>query len=115
MAYSLGRVIASLAAGLLLALSRIPAPAAHPLDPLSSDEIRAAVAALREAGLVDDATRFPLIDLAEPDKAEVMVWQPGQPEFRTAFVVARRERAVYEAVVDLAAGRVKTLRQIPHV
>ncbi len=115
MAYSLGRVIASLAAGLLLALSRIPAPAAHPLDPLSSDEIRAAVAVLREAGLVDDATRFPLIDLAEPDKAEVMVWQPGQPEFRTAFVVARRERAVYEAVVDLAAGRVKTLRQIPHV
>src|SRR5258708_6597210 len=60
--------------------------AAHPLDPLSAEEITAAVAVLRAAGLADPNTRFPLIALDEPAKAAVLAWQPGQPVGRAAFV-----------------------------
>jgi primary-amine oxidase len=88
---------------------------AHPLDALSADEITAAVATLHSAGLADAETRFPLIDLDEPSKAAVLAWQPGQPERRSAFVVARRDRTVYEGVVDLAAHAVTRWQAIPNV
>ena len=51
---------------------------AHPLDPLSVEEIETAVAVLRQAGDVDADTRFPLITLDEPDKTGVLAWRPGQ-------------------------------------
>jgi primary-amine oxidase len=80
---------------------------AHPLDPLSSQEIGIAVAELRRAGYADAAMRFALIDLDEPEKDAVLAWRPGQEVARKAFVVARRDRAVYEAVIDLVARRVE--------
>lgn len=80
---------------------------AHPLDALSAEEIAAAVAALRKAGDADNATSFALIALDEPDKAAVLAWRPGQPFDREAFVIARRDRVVYEGVVDLAARKVE--------
>jgi primary-amine oxidase len=88
---------------------------AHPLDPLSADEIAAAVTALRAAGLVDAGTRFPLIDLDEPPKAAVLAWQPGRPIARSAFVVARRDRTVYEGAVDLGTRSVTRWQAIPDV
>jgi primary-amine oxidase len=102
-------------AAILAVLCAVPDAAAHPLDPLSPDDIRTAIAVLRDQGLVDAATRFPLIDLDEPDKAAVMAWQPGRNEFRKAFVVARRDRTVYEGVVDLAARKVASWRAVPGV
>ena len=101
------------AAAILAVLCAVPGAAAHPLDPLSPDEIRTAVAVLRGQGLVDATTRFPLIDLDEPDKAAVMAWEPGQGEFRKAFVVARQSRTVYEGVVDLAGRKVDSWRAVP--
>lgn len=101
------------AAAILAVLCAAPDAAAHPLDPLSPDEIRAAVAVLRDQGLVDATTRFPLIDLDEPDKAAVMAWQPGQGEFRKAFVVARQNRTVYEGMVDLAGRKVDGWLAVP--
>jgi primary-amine oxidase len=89
--------------------------AAHPLDPLSAAEIRTAFTVLRDAGLVDAMTRFPLIDLDEPDKAQVLAWRPGGDEFRKAFVVARRDRAVHQGVVDLAGRNVESWRAVPGV
>jgi primary-amine oxidase len=89
--------------------------AAHPLDPLSADEISSAVAVLRAARLADADTRFPLIDLDEPPKATVLTWRSGQAIARTAFVVARRDRTVYEGVVDLAAHKVVRWQAIPNV
>ena len=50
-----------LGAFLFCALTAVGTGAAHPLDPLSADEIATAVAVLREAGDVDAATRFSLI------------------------------------------------------
>ncbi len=88
---------------------------AHPLDPLSAEEIDTAVAALRDAGDVDAETRFALIALDEPDKRAVLAWQPGQPFTRKAFAVARRDRKVYEALVDLAARKVERWEAVPGV
>ena len=99
----------------LLAFAVAPGAAAHPLDPLSAPEIETAVSVLRAAGLVDKATRFALIDLDEPSKAAVLGWRPGQPSARKAFVIARRNRVVDEAVVDLTARKVDRWEAIPGV
>jgi len=88
---------------------------AHPLDSLSREEIAVAVAVLREAGHIDTATRFALIDLDEPRKADVLAWKPAEPVIRKAFIVARRERTVYEAMVDLGARKVERWEAVPNV
>src|SRR5262249_2928603 len=72
-------------------------------------------AELRRAGYADRATRFPLIDLDEPDKEAVLAWRPGQPVTRKAFVVARRERTIYEAVGALVALKGERRQAIPEL
>ena len=47
------------------------APAPHPLDPLSAQEIRAAAAAVRRDCATGDGWRFAAIDLREPAKREL--------------------------------------------
>ena len=89
--------------------------ATHPLDPLSSDEIVAAIDALRQAGDTDATTRFALIDLDEPDKSAVLAWQPGQPFVRRAFVIARQRSTVYEGIVDLTGRKVGRWQAMPNV
>jgi primary-amine oxidase len=84
------------------------AVSAHPLDALSAEEIATAAAALREAGDADGATRFALIGLDEPEKPQVLAWRPGQAFARKAFVIARRDRTVYEGVIDLATRQVES-------
>ena len=99
----------------LIVLYGACASVAHPVDSLSREEIAAAVAVLREAGHIDAATRFALIDLDEPRKADVLAWKPADPFIRKAFIVARRDRTVYEAVVDLGARKVERWQAIPNV
>ena len=108
---------AALAIAILVkAVSAVAAdPASHPLDPLSATEIKTVVAVLRAAGYADDGTRFASIDLDEPDKTAVLGSEPGQPVSRRAFVILRRDRVVYEAVVELAARRVERWTAIPGV
>jgi primary-amine oxidase len=103
-----------LVAGIAI-LQGAPAVAAHPLDPLSSSEIESAVSVLRGSGDTNAETRFVLIDLDEPNKQDVLAWKPGQPFPRRAFVIARRDRTVYQGVVDLGARRVENWRAVPHV
>jgi primary-amine oxidase len=99
----------------LIILHGPPALAAHPLDALSGKEIAAAVAVLRASGEIDAETRFALIDLDEPPKADVLAWKPGQSFVRKAFIVARRDRTVYEAVIDLGARRLERWEAVPNV
>ena len=108
-------LLSALAAFVLQIACSDHSTAAHPLDPLSHDEIEIGVAALRKAGTIDATTRFALIDLAEPDKAEVLTWRPGQPFVRRAFVVARQRQRVYEGMIDLAASKVEHWQAIPDV
>jgi primary-amine oxidase len=89
---------------------------AHPLDPLTAEEIRQAAAILRRdrgVGVVGSAWRFASIELREPAK----------PEMHTASQTARREAIVvcwdrsdgqaYRSVVSLDGDAVMTWEDLP--
>ena len=96
---------------LTAATGTAPAPAAasvavtHPLDPLTTDEIRVAVQVARAEPRLANAS-FPSIAVHEPAKASVLAWQPGQPIVRHARVQAMTGDRTYELVVDLTGRRV---------
>ncbi|WP_406693065.1 primary-amine oxidase [Saccharopolyspora sp. ID03-671] len=71
-----------------------PTTTAHPLDPMSAEEVDALRAALEDAGLLGEHVRFTFVAPEEPDKAAVLAHRPGEP-------VDRRFRAV---LLDLATG-----------
>jgi primary-amine oxidase len=81
----------------------------HPLDPLTADEIRRAVELVRAER--SGTLRFVSVSLNEPDKRHLATW-PNGPIARKAEVVALQpvEESAFEAVVDLDAGSVETLR-----
>ena len=75
-----------------------PTTVAHPLDRLTADEIRGAVAVLKGAGLLGDTVRLPVLALEEPLKADVLALRSGEaPD--------RRVRAV---LLDTATGRARS-------
>src|SRR5262249_10221535 len=80
-----------------------PAPARHPLDPLSAAEMADAVKILRERKKLGDSYRFVSCVLLEPAKQVVLDHKPGQPFPRQAFLVLldNATGTGYEAVVDL--------------
>jgi primary-amine oxidase len=78
---------------------RAPTTVVHPLQRLAADEIDAARELLARSDLLTDTTRFALLALAEPDKAEVLAYRDGDP-------VDRRVRAV---LLDVATGRSRTV------
>lgn len=78
--------------------------AAHPLEPLTSEEIAATTDLLRDLRSLQPTARFVFVELHEPAKSAVLAWQPGdEPLPREAHVVLyeRSERATYDAVVSL--------------
>ncbi len=105
----------------LLAAGQAPgvevADAAHPLDPLSKEEITTAVEVLKAAGKVSESSRFPIIVLHEPPKAEVLSYKPGDPMRREAFVVVyeRASNQTFEAIVDLKARQLLSWKEIAGV
>ncbi len=78
----------------------------HPLAPLSSDEIAAAVAVLTAAGAVGTDPRFAWVALAEPDKAALLAGSTP-PRRAECVVVDRATGVTHEAVVDLDARRIE--------
>ena len=84
-----------------------PASPTHPLDGLSAAEITAVLKILRDAGLTDDKSFFPLIELHEPDKAAVLAWKDGDPLQRQAYVNFRGPKGTQEALVDISGARVQ--------
>jgi primary-amine oxidase len=87
-----------------------PRPAAaapaHPLDPLTADEINRASGILREQKNLPDDVLFPVLTLHEPPKEKVLAHQPV-PREAFAVVYNRKTNETSEAVIDLAANRVK--------
>jgi primary-amine oxidase len=102
-------------------LSYIPSaqagPTEHPLDALSKDEIVATVDVLKAQGKITESTRFPLIELHEPPKDEVVALQTGRPMRREAFVLAyeRGSNRTFEAVVNLKAKTLLSWKEISGV
>jgi primary-amine oxidase len=78
----------------------------HPLDPLSAEEIRAAVHTLRAQGAGGASLRFVSVNLHEPDKAELEAMGAGGSLDRRAFIVVidLDARRVFEAVASLRDG-----------
>ncbi len=86
--------------------------AGHPLDALSSLEYSAVIAALKRAGRVNDASRFPLITIREPDKSKVLQWKVGKALPRRAFAIVKNGRETFEAVIDLSTSRVTSWQPV---
>ena len=93
---------ASLTFGLPIVL-----PPPHPLDPLSRQEIVRAIGAIGRSGHATASTRAALVTLAEPEKAEVLAWQQEAPVKRRAFALIRNDAQLFEAEVDLVAGKLE--------
>ena len=72
---------------------------AHPLDPLTADEFRAAAAILRRDSGVDERWRFASIELREPSKDVVRGFTPGDPirARRGSICWNRDDGAAYKA------------------
>jgi primary-amine oxidase len=93
---------------------------AHPLDPLSKDEIRAASRALRTMDGFPEGGRFAILTLDDPAKEEVLSFRPGSPYHRDVFAVVldRAKSQTFEAVVDVRRIEkpvVRSWKKIPGV
>ena len=75
--------------------------AKQPPDGLTASEIWTAYEVLQASRKVDADTRFPMVQLHEPPKEEVLAWKPGQALRREAFLVVRQGPQAFEAVVDV--------------
>jgi primary-amine oxidase len=97
------------------ALAQGGAGAAHPLDPLSKDEIKATVEVLKASGKISAASRFPLIALNEPPKQEVLAFKAGSQMRREAFAVVyeRASNKTSEAIVDIKNKSVISWKEVP--
>lgn len=114
---------ALLAAGLVLA-SVQPAAArtaavahAHPLDPLSDDEIKRSIVLFRADSRFPKDGIFPILDLLEPSKEEVLAWKPGtaMPRRVQAVVYSRSQRTTHEGEADLVTGKITRWEARPGV
>lgn len=89
----------------------------HPLEPLTAEEVAAAVAIARAQHNLGEKMRFPTVVLNEPPKSVVLNFKDGDEIEREAFVVIlnNAEGATYEAIVSLTTGTVKSWQHIPDV
>jgi len=80
----------------------------HPLDPLTVDEINAAIAVIENYSKFPQGAFFPIVALKEPRKEDVLAWSPGKSFKRQAFanVYDRGRNQLFEVIVDLIAKRV---------
>jgi primary-amine oxidase len=87
----------------------------HPLDPLSPEEIRAAIAVVKQSGRIGGRTRFVIVRLHEPAKSDVLAFQKGGAWEREAFLVLldNADGATCEAIVSLTGAKIKQWSQVP--
>jgi primary-amine oxidase len=97
--------------------TQAPTQTRHPLDPLSANEYRSVVAALRREHDVDQRWRFASIDLAEPPKTDIQSNDLGDPRERTASAVlwSREDGKAYKALVSISQDRVISFDHVPDV
>ena len=81
---------------------------AHPLDPLSTEEIKRACELLLAEKQLSPDTRFAMVHLHEPAKASVLAFRPGDAFERCAFLMVFHAKTgeTHEAVVNLTLGTV---------
>jgi primary-amine oxidase len=91
------------------------APAFHPLDPLSLEELRIATETVRRERGLGPQHRFPLTRLEEPTKTDIKGWERGADLKRLAFVLVldRQTGEAFEALVDVRAGVIAGVKPLP--
>jgi primary-amine oxidase len=89
----------------------------YPLDPLTATEMRKVVQILKDSKTTSGKDIFNIINLKEPPKNEVLAYKPGAPFRREAFTsfYDYSKNGVTEAVVDISAGKVISVKNIPNV
>ncbi len=87
----------------------------HPLDGLTAPELWASYEVLQASGKVNPKTRYPLVQLKEPPKEEVLAWKPGQLMHRQTKVVVKQGPLTFEAIVDLDAKKLVSWNEIKGV
>jgi primary-amine oxidase len=104
-----------MAVNLTSTASKTTAP--HPLEPLSPEEIVAAVAIVRTSGKLGPKARFVTVVLHEPPKQVVLEYREDTPIEREAFVITldSADGATYEVVVSITAAAIKSWMLIPGV
>jgi primary-amine oxidase len=89
--------------------------AQHPMDGLTASEIWTAYEVLQASHKVDADTRFPMVQLHEPPKEEVMAWRPQQSMRREAFLVIRQGVQMFDAVVDVNGKKLVSWTELKDV
>ncbi|SNZ14750.1 primary-amine oxidase [Terribacillus aidingensis] len=89
----------------------------HPLEPLTAEEIEQAVRILKDEKQLGERVRFSTVVLNEPEKEEVLNYQPGEIFNREAFIIAldNESEQTHEAVVSITDKKVKSWEHIPGV
>ncbi len=90
----------------------LPPAVHHPLDSLTPDEYWKIYNTLNDAGKLAEKTIFSSILLQEPDKADVLKWQPGKPILRRADAVLLTEGKSYEATVNITTGKLEAYTEL---
>src|SRR5262245_28523710 len=86
-----------------------PAASAHPMDPLTGDEIVAAANILLNAGAAQRGAIFQGVDLSEPPKHQALAGRGA----RQALVFWRQNKQSFRSTVDLQAGTFTPPQLIP--
>ncbi|WP_405767706.1 primary-amine oxidase [Streptomyces sp. NBC_01538] len=85
--------------------------AAHPLGPVTEDEIRRVKEALTVAGLLTENVRFAFCGLEEPDKSAVLAFTPGAPVDRCfrVLLLDLTGGASYDVIVSATRSTVERM------
>ena len=89
------------------------AAAAHPLDPLTADEISRVAATLRSEKGLDERWRFASIELAEPGKDELAAGPDGITRMARVVCWNTADGRAYRARVSLADGTMAGWQYLP--
>src|SRR5215472_14014130 len=92
-------------------------PAPHPLDPLTEDEIKAAVSLLKAEGKSTRYVTYSFIGLQEPPKDAVLAFKAGDPIVRRVKIVCydTKNNQTIEGVVNVTDNKVESWKPVPGV
>ena len=83
-------------------LATKPETTSHPLDPLTADEMAAAVSILRKRDGLGPRLRITSITLSEPPKETVKAFKPGHPVERSARIICYDRDSRQTSIVTIS-------------
>ena len=94
-----------------------PVAVLHPLDPLTADEIRSAVAVVRASDRLGRQVLFIRVSLHEPPKGTVLAFRTGDALERQAFVLLRDRlaRTTCEVIVSITRRSILSWKDLAGV